>query len=88
MIRYIVTDDAGHILKSGHAPSEDAAVQQAGAEHGVYVLDRDPGRIDDRKVSLNLTTGALVPLPGVDGNDVAALADVTAVALPRASDPS
>jgi hypothetical protein len=63
MIRYIVIDSAGHILRSGHAPSEAAALEQGGTNLLVRFLDYDPGLIDDGKVIFDLTTGTLAPHP-------------------------
>ena len=67
MIRYIVTNALGVILKSGFAATELAALEQGAASELVHVLDNDPGLIDDAKVKLNLATGTFEHHPDVVG---------------------
>ena len=66
MIRYLVTDSAGYILRSGYASSEAAGLEQGGTDQLVHFLDHDPGLIDDGKVVFDLTTGTLAPRPLAD----------------------
>lgn len=82
LVRYVVHDGTGLILRHGRCPENQVAIQAQPGETAAVVTIPDQTVIRDELVQLDTTTGTLVPIPGA----VTELQRVRAVRLKRFRD--